>query len=152
MVGRSPAAARQLASRARRQIRAAGYRAPDAEPAAARAVVDAFFAAARGGDLGALAKLLHPDVVLRADGGPAHPRASALLHGAPAVARRAATYISAAFRVHVVPVNGAPGAVLTHEDRPVALLGFTVVAGRIAEIDAITDPDRLARLGLPGVP
>jgi RNA polymerase sigma-70 factor (ECF subfamily) len=150
MVGRSPAAARQLASRARRQVRGAGYRAPDTDRAAQRAVVDAFFAAARGGELGELAALLYPDVVLRADGGTAYPHASALLRGADAVARRVARFTgSPALRIRPSLVNGAVGAVLSHQGRPVALLGFTIVAGRISEIDAITDPDRLGRLGLP---
>jgi RNA polymerase sigma factor (sigma-70 family) len=150
MVGRSVAAARQLASRARRQVHSAGYRAPDTDRAAQRALVDAFFAAARGGDLGKLAALLYPDVVLRADGGAANPQASAVLYGADAVARRVAMFIGTlALRVRPSLVNGAAGAVLTREGRPVALLGFTIVAGRVSEIDAITDPDRLSRLDLP---
>jgi RNA polymerase sigma factor (sigma-70 family) len=149
MVGRSEAAARQLASRARRQVHQAGYRAPDTDRAAHRAVVDAFFTAARGGDLGTLAALLDPDVVLRADGGAARPQASAVLHGAAAVARRAAMFVLPTFQVHPALVNGAAGAVLTHEGRPVALLGFSIAAGRITEIDAITDPDRLSRPDLP---
>jgi RNA polymerase sigma-70 factor (ECF subfamily) len=149
MVGRSEAAARQLASRARRQVHLAGYRAPDTDRAAQRALVDAFFAAARGADLGKLAALLYPDVVLRAAGGAAHPQASAVLHGAAAVARRAAMFIRPVMQVRPSLVNGAAGAVLTYENRPVALLGFTIVAGRITEIDAITDPDRLSRLDLP---
>jgi RNA polymerase sigma-70 factor (ECF subfamily) len=149
MVGRSEAAARQLASRGRRQVHQAGYRAPDTDRAAQRALVDAFFTAARGGDLSKLTALLHPDAVLRADGGAARPQASALLHGAAAVARRVATFIRPAFQVRPALVNGAAGAVLTHEDRPIALLGFAIVAGRVTEIDAITDPDRLSRLDLP---
>jgi RNA polymerase sigma factor (sigma-70 family) len=148
MVGRSEAAARQLASRARRQVHRAGYRAPDTDRPAQRALVDAFFNAARGGDLGKLAALLDPDVVLRADGGAARPQASAVLHGAAAVARRAARFILSVFQVRPLLLNGAAGAVLTYEGQPVALLGFTIVAGRIAEIDAITDPDRLSRLDL----
>jgi RNA polymerase sigma factor (sigma-70 family) len=148
MVGRSQAAARQLASRARRQVRRTGYRAPDTDRAAQRVLVDAFFAAARGGDLGKLIALLDPDVVLRADGG-ADPQASALLHGAAAVARRAAMFIRPVLQVRPSLVNGAAGAVLSYEDRPVALLGFTIVAGRITEIDAITDHDRLSQLDLP---
>jgi RNA polymerase sigma-70 factor, ECF subfamily len=149
MVGRSEAAARQLASRARRQVHAAGYRPPDTGRAAQRTLVDAFFAAARDGDLGKLTALLYPDVVLIADGGTAHPQASAVLHGAAAVARRAARFIRPVFQVHPALVNGAAGAVLTYEGRPVALLGFTIAAGRITEIDAITDHDRLSRLDLP---
>jgi RNA polymerase sigma factor (sigma-70 family) len=148
MAGRSEAAARQLASRARRQVDQAGYRVPDTDRAAHRALVDAFFAAARDGDLGALSALLDPDVVLRAAGG-ARPQASAVLHGAADIARRAAKFVRPAFQVHPVLVNGGAGAVLTNEHRPVALLGFSVVAGLVTEIDAITDPDRLGRLDLP---
>jgi len=132
----------------RRQVHQAGYRVPDTGHAAHQALVDAFFTAARGGDLAALAALLDPDVVLRADGG-ARPQASAVLHGAAAVAMRAARFVLPTFGVHPVLVNGTAGAVLTHEGRPVALLGFSIAAGRITEIDAITDPDRLSRLGLP---
>lgn len=148
LAGRSEAAARQLASRARRQVRAAGYLPPDTNRAVQRALVNAFFAAARGGDLGKLAVLLDPDVMLRSDGG-AYPEASVVLHGAAAVARRAAMFVRPALRVHPSLVNGTVGAILSNEHRPVALLSFTVVAGRINRIDAITDPDRLSRLDLP---
>lgn len=148
MIRRSTAAARQLASRARRQVHAAGYRAPDTDRPAQRALVDAFFTAARGGDLGTLAVLLDPDVVLRADGGAARPQASAVLHGPTAVARRAATFIRPMFQVHPMLVNGAAGAVLTYEGQPIALLGFTIAAGRITAIDAITDPSRLSQFDL----
>lgn len=72
-----------------------------------------------------------------------------MLHGAGAVARRAAKFIRPVFQVRPALVNGAAGAILTYEGRPVALLGFTIVAGQITEIDAITDPDRLSRLNLP---
>jgi RNA polymerase sigma-70 factor (ECF subfamily) len=72
-----------------------------------------------------------------------------VLHGAEAVAKRAAMFIGPAFQVRPSLVNGAAGAIVIYQRRPVALLGFTIVAGRITEIDAITDPDRLSRLGLP---
>jgi RNA polymerase sigma factor (sigma-70 family) len=149
MLGRSAGAARQLASRARRQVRGAGATAPDTDLAAQRALVDAFFAAAHGGDFGTLVALLDPDVVLRSDGGPARPEASALLHGPAAVAGRAIRYLRSALEVHPALVNGAAGAVVAVNGRPIAVLGFTIVGGRIAEIDGITDPERLSRLGLP---
>jgi RNA polymerase sigma factor (sigma-70 family) len=149
MVGRSEAAARQLGSRARRQVRKAGYRVPDTDRAVQRTVVDAFFSAARGGNLAELAALLYPDVVLRADGGADRPQASAVLHGAAAVARRTARFIRPAFQVRPSLVNGAAGAVITYEGQPIALLGFTIADGQITEIDAITDPARLSRLDLP---
>ena len=89
MVGRTPAAAKQLASRARRRVRGAGLPAPDPDPARQRAVVDAFFAAARRGDFDALVAVLHPDVVARADFGARRPAVSPVIRGADAVARQA---------------------------------------------------------------
>src|SRR6266542_364504 len=148
MVGRSAAAARQLASRARRRVRGAGVRAPDADLAATRARVDAFFAAARGGDFDGLVALLDPDVVLRADGGATRPEASAVLRGAAAVAGRALMFARSAAQVRPVLVNGAAGVVTTVKGRPVTVMGFTVTGGRIAEIDGITDPERLSQLDL----
>ena len=148
MVSRSEAAARQLASRARRRIRAAGSTAPDASLAAQRAVVDAFFAAARDGDFGRLAALLDPDVVLRSDGGPAHPEVSAVVRGAAAVARQARMGAIPGAELRPVLVNGSPGAVIAVRGRPVLLMAFTVAGGNITEIDGIADPGRLRRLNL----
>jgi RNA polymerase sigma-70 factor (ECF subfamily) len=149
VVGCSPDAARQMASRARRRVRGAAP-APDAELASQRRVVDAFLAAARGGDLNALVALLDPDVVVRSDGGPAQPGGTRVLRGAAAVARAALSGARAgATRVmRPATVNGAAGAVLFEADRPVAVWGFTIAGGRIVEIDAIADPERLRRLGL----
>jgi RNA polymerase sigma factor (sigma-70 family) len=148
MVGRSEAAARQLASRARRRIQAAGAPVPDTSLAAQWAVVEAFFAAARGGEFGRLVALLDPDVVLRSDGGPAHPKASAVVRGAAAVARRARVGAIPEAELRRVLVNGAPGAVVVLRGRPVLLMAFTVAGGRITEIDGISDPDRLSRFNL----
>jgi RNA polymerase sigma-70 factor (ECF subfamily) len=144
MVDRSPAAARQLASRARRRVQGAAP-APDADLAAQRRVVDAFFAAARDGDFEALVAVLHPDVVSRGDGGPG---ASAVTRGAREVAARALTYARLAPFVRPALVNGAAGAVVAPRGEPFSVMGFTVVGGRIAEIDAITDPERLRALDL----
>lgn len=146
MVGRSPVAARQLASRARRRVHGADLRAPDADLARQREVVDAFFAAARGGDFRALVALLDPDVVLRADYGAGHP-ASRVFRGATEVAGQARSIPGAL--VHPALVNGAAGAVITVRGRPFAIMGFTVVEGRIVEIDAIGDPERVARTAAP---
>ena len=146
MVGRSPEAARQLASRARRRVRAGESRAPDPDPARQRAVVNAFFSAARRGDFDALVSMLHPDVVLRADFGPARPRASTVVRGGPAVARQARLGANPNAELHPALVNGAAGMVITLRGRPFAVLAFTVVDGRIAEIDAIGDPERVARV------
>jgi RNA polymerase sigma factor (sigma-70 family) len=149
MVGRSVVAARQLASRARRQVQQAGARASGADLATQRALVDAFFAAARAGDFGGLVALLDPGVVLRADGGAGRPEASAMLHGAADVASRALMFAGIWTQVCPVLVNGTAGAVLTHNGRPIIVMGFTIAGGRITDIDGITDPDRLSRLDLP---
>jgi RNA polymerase sigma-70 factor (ECF subfamily) len=146
MVGRSPTAARQLASRARRRVKGADLPAPDPDLARQRDVVDAFFLAARGGDLGALVALLDPDVVLRADFGARRPAASRVVRGAAAVARQAVLGALPGADLHPALVNGAAGAVVTVGGRPFAVLGFTVAEGRILEIDAIADPERVRRV------
>jgi RNA polymerase sigma-70 factor (ECF subfamily) len=147
MVGRSPTAARQLASRARRRVQGAAP-APDADLARQREVVDAFFAAARGGDFDALVAVLDPDVVLRSDGGLERPGASLEVHGAPAVARRALTFARLSPFVRPALVNGAAGVVVAPRGRPFSVMGFTVTGGRIVAIDALADPTRLRDLDL----
>jgi ketosteroid isomerase-like protein len=109
-------------------------------------VVDAFFRAARDGDFDALVGLLHPDVVLRSDFGARRPAAARVTRGPAAVARQALAGALPAARVRPALVNGAAGVVVTVGGRPFAVLGFTVAAGRIVEIDAIADPDRVRRL------
>ena len=146
MVGRSPTAARQLASRARRRVKGADIPAPDPDLARQRDVVDAFFLAARGGDPDALVALLDPDVVLRADFGARRPAASRVVRGAAAVARQAVLGALPGADLHPALVNGAAGAVVTVGGRPFAVLGFTVAEGRILEIDAIADPERVRRV------
>src|SRR5690242_2200357 len=150
-VGRSRATARQLASRARRRVRGADARTTDPDLARQRAVVDAFLAAAHHGDLDALVAVLDPDVVLRSDGGTAHPEASGVLHGAAAVADRALMVAQPSALKRPALVNGAAGVVITLGGQPVAVMGFTVSRGKIAEIDVIIDPERLLRLGLPAL-
>jgi RNA polymerase sigma factor (sigma-70 family) len=148
IVGRSPAAARQLASRARRRVKGAAP-VPDADLARQREVIDAFLAAARGGDFDALVAVLDPDVVLRADVGAVPAGASRVVRGAPAVAEQAL-----AFARRLGPfarpalVNGAAGVVAAPGGRPVSVLGFTVTRGKIVEIDILADPERLSRLDL----
>ena len=146
LVGRSEAAARQLASRARRRVRGAEPPVPDPDLARQRAVVDAFFRAARGGDLEGLVAVLHPEVVLRADFGARRPAAPRVVRGAEAVARQAQLAALTGAHLHPVLVNGAAGVVVTVGGRPFAVLGFTVAEGRILEIDAIADPDRVRRI------
>jgi len=148
MVGRSPATARQLASRGRRRVRGAEVPDPDPDTGRQREVVDAFFAAARHGDLDALVEALDPDIVLRSDAGAARPDASVLLHGAAAVAGRALMFADPSVLVRPALVNGAAGVVVSRDGRPVSVMGFTVSGGRIREIDVIADPERLVRLDL----
>jgi RNA polymerase sigma factor (sigma-70 family) len=147
MVDRSPAAARQLASRARRRVQGAAP-VPDADLAGQRKVVDAFFAAARDGDFDALVAVLDPDVVSRSDGGTLRPGATGVVRGAREVAARALTFARLSPFVRPALVNGAAGAVVAPRGEPFSVMGFTVVGGRIVEIDAITDPERLRELDL----
>jgi len=149
MVERTPAAARQLASRARRRVRVATPDAPTTDLTLQRALVDAFFAAARDADFDALVGLLHPDVVLRIDRGAAFPATSMLLQGAEAVTHQASRglrslFVSPGMQLRPALVNGAAGVVVTAADgRPVTVIGFTIADGKIVEIDAISDPQRL---------
>ena len=147
MIERSPAAARQLASRARRRVQGAAP-APDPDLAHQREVVDAFFAAARDGDFDALVAVLDPDVVLRADGGPARPGRTVVLHGARAVAGQAVTGSRFAPFVRPALINGTAGVVVAASGRALSVMGFTVAHGRIVAIDVLYDPERLADLDL----
>jgi RNA polymerase sigma factor (sigma-70 family) len=147
MVGRSPEATRQLASRARRRVQGEAP-APDPDLTRQREVVDAFFAAARDGDFEALVAVLDPDVVLRADGGAGRPRATFVVRGARAVAERASGYARLAPFVRPALINGAAGAVVTPKGRPFSVMAFTVRGGKIVAIDALADPARLAELDL----
>ena len=140
IVDRSPDAARQLASRARRRVRGADRDAPVAD----RKVVDAFLAAAREGDFAGLLAVLDPDVVVRADDGGG---ALQVVAGARVVATRA-RYFSGRRVAHPAIVDGLPGFVATEDGRPVAVLAFTVAGGRITAIDALEGAERLAPLGL----
>jgi RNA polymerase sigma-70 factor (ECF subfamily) len=150
IAGRTPEAVRQLASRARRRVQGAPT-VPDTGLARQREVVDAFFAAARAGDFEALVAVLDPDVVLRSDGGTARPAASRILNGAEAVAGGALTYARAALALHPVLVNGTAGVVVGAPGRVFSVMAFTVADGRIVAIDALADPDRLARLDLSDI-
>jgi len=149
VVGRTPAAARQLASRARRRVSGAELARPDSDLARQREVVDAFFAAARDGDFDALLKLLHPGVMLRIDAGSVHAAGSLEIRGAADVARQALSGLTTLLRaVHLTPVlvNGSAGVVITLRDRPVTVIGFTIADGKIVEMDGIADPERVRRI------
>jgi RNA polymerase sigma-70 factor (ECF subfamily) len=144
---RSPSAVRQLASRARRRVQGAAA-VPDRDVTQQRVVVDAFFAAARDGDFEALVAVLDPDVVLRSDGGALRPGASVVLHGAAEVASQALMFARLSPFVRPALVNGAAGVVVAPSGRPVSIMGFTVRDGKIVEIDAVADPERLRELDL----
>ena len=150
IVARSPVATRQLASRARRRVQGATQH-PQADPKEQRALVDAFLAAARGGDFDALVAVLDPDVVFRIDRGllPVAAREPAVVRGAAEVARTALRR-GAPFARFCRPaiVNGAVGAVVVPGDRPIAVVGFTIADGLIVELDLIADPDKLGAVSL----
>ena len=147
MVDRSPQATRQLASRARRRVREAAP-APDPDLTRQRAVVDAYFAAARDGDLEALVAVLDPDVVLRAhrrDGDPLELRGAGPVASGAMTARRFAPYVRPAL------VNGAAGAIAFDGERPFAVLAFTVIGDRAVAIDVFNDPELVGRLDIRGI-
>ncbi len=148
IVDRSPEAARQLASRARRRVRSAAP-VTDADLTTQREAVDAFVAAARDGDFEALVAVLDPDVVLRADAAPGLPAgASVEVHGAREVASRALTFSRLDLLQRPALVNGAAGIVSMRDGKPFSVGGITVRGGRIVEIDILSDPERLAQLDL----
>jgi RNA polymerase sigma factor (sigma-70 family) len=147
IVDRSPEAARQLASRARRRVQG-GNTVPDADLDTQREVVDAFLAASRDGDFDALVAVLDPDVVLRADLGPLPGGGSREVRGAAAVAGQALTYSRLGLRVQPALVNGAAGTVSIRDGEPFSVGGVTVRGGKIVEIDILADPERLRRLDL----
>jgi RNA polymerase sigma-70 factor (ECF subfamily) len=147
MVGRTPDAARQLASRARRRVKGAAP-APEGAVAEQRQVVDAFFAAARGGDFEALVSVLDPDVVLRSDGGPSRPKLSRVIRGAEAVARSATGAALPNAVLRPVLVNGAAGVMVLLKGQLFTVMAFTVRNGKVVELDVLADPERLSQLSL----
>ncbi|OBI98047.1 sigma-70 family RNA polymerase sigma factor [Mycobacterium asiaticum] len=145
IVEKSPEATRKLASRARRRIQQADP-VPDSDLTAQHDAVAAFFAAGRSGDFDRLVAVLHPQVVLHGDFGGGTP--GVRVKGATSVAELARGYAGPEREVRTAVVNGAAGAVVFIAGRAVAVMGFLVRAGRIAAIDVLADPDRLARLNL----
>jgi RNA polymerase sigma-70 factor (ECF subfamily) len=150
IVGRSPAAARQMASRARRRVQG---EVPPSDPdlTEQQRVVDAFLAAARGGDFDALLELLDPDVVLRADAGALALAGPREVRGAQAVLEQISRFRQGAGNGRAVLVNGAPGFVVIREGVLAVVAGFTVSGGRIMELDLLVDPQRLAGIDLSAV-
>ena len=149
IVERSPEATRKLASRARRRIHDAAP-SPDTDLVAQHAVVDAFFAAGRAGDFERLVAVLDPDVSLHGDFGPG-PAGLRSVRGASTVAGLARGYAAPEREVRPAVVNGAAGAVIFVDDRATAVMGFVVRGGRIAAIDVLADPERVARVDLGAV-
>ena len=143
IVGRTPAAARQLASRGRRRVQGAAPR-PDTDLAHQREIVDAFLAASRAGDFDALLAVLDPDVIFRIDTGKISALARPPITGAAAVARQVLSRGSRlAPQARPAIVNGAAGAIVGPGRRPFAVVGFTIAEGRITAIDVVIDPDKL---------
>jgi RNA polymerase sigma factor (sigma-70 family) len=147
IVDRSPEAARQLASRARRRVQGEPAT-PDADLHTQREVLDAFLAAAREGNFEALLEVLDPDVVLRADRGAVSIGASRVVRGAANVGRQAFAFSRLDIEVRPALVNGAVGTVTLRDGRPFAIAGFTIRNRRIVEMDVFADPERLSRLDL----
>ena len=147
IVDRSPDAARQLASRARRRVQGEAP-IPDADVNTQREVLDAFLAAAREGDFEGLLKVLDPDVVLRADRGAASIGGSRVVRGAANVARQAQAFSRLDIDVRPALVNGAVGTVTLRDGQPFAIAGFTIRNRRIVEMDVFADPERLSELEL----
>jgi RNA polymerase sigma-70 factor, ECF subfamily len=147
IVDRSPAAARQLASRARRRVRSAAP-VPDADVSTQRELVDAFLAASREGDLDALVAVLDPDVMLRADRGAVPAAALREIRGAGAVAHQALTYSRLGVVAQPALINGAAGLVVKRDGRTFAVMGFTIADRKIVEIDIVADQPRLRLLDL----
>ena len=148
ILDRSPAAAKQLASRARRRVRGSPSAGNAVDPARQRAVANAFDAASRDGDFEGLLAVLDPDVVLRADTGDGPLGPSRLVRGAAAVATQAQSYAGMARFAHPVLVNGAPGYLIAPNRKPFAVITFATRDDKIIEIDVLADPVRLSRMNL----
>ncbi len=147
IVDRTPTAARQLASRARRKIQ--GAHLPDPDVAKQREVVEAFLAAARTGEFEKLLEILDPDVVLRADFGTA--RVATLVRGAHEVITQARLYADNAQYTRHALVNGVPGSVAIRKGRLTAVSSMTIVDGKIVQIDILADPERLKQVQISGL-
>jgi RNA polymerase sigma-70 factor, ECF subfamily len=151
ILDRSPAAAKQLASRARQRIRAGGTPTTVTDLSRQWEVIDAFFAAATEGDFDALLAVLDPDVVLRADAGTSPLGPSHVVRGPRAVIAQARQFAPLGRHAHRVLVNGGPGAIVVAQGQPLALASITVVGDKITELNFLADPERLARLDLSAV-
>jgi RNA polymerase sigma-70 factor, ECF subfamily len=142
ILGRSSMATRQLASRARRRVQGRTLE-PDADLSTQRAVVDAFFAAARRGDFEGLVAVLDPDAVLRSDGGTLRRNLSVVVRGAEVIASNAVRFADPHSVLRPAVINGAAGMLAERRGHVYSVMAFTVIGGKIVEIDAVVDPDRL---------
>ncbi|MEE1810247.1 RNA polymerase sigma factor SigJ [Streptomyces sp. BE133] len=147
MIERTPAAARQLASRARRRVQGQAP-VPDPDLTRQRRAVDAFFAAARDGEFDALVSVLDPDVVLRSDGGVARARHTVVISGARTVAGQALTFGRLSPFARSALINATAGVVVVANGQPLSVMAFTVTDGKIVAIDVLADPERLKQLDL----
>jgi RNA polymerase sigma-70 factor (ECF subfamily) len=144
IVGRTPAAARQLASRARRRVNAAAVPQFDPDLARQREVVDAFYAAARNADFDGLLQVLDPDIVLRTEYGASRP--GSVVNGASAVAKQ--VRVPRGGDLRPLLVNGVIGALISRDEQPYSVMVFTVANNRIVRIDVIRDTDRIHRVAV----
>ena len=147
LLGKSPAATRQLASRARRRVQRdtpSEVTISDGEASAGQDTVSAFFAAAQAGDFEALVRVLHPEVVLRCDGGDGPSELTLLLRGRRDVASQATMYGRLAPHAQAVWVNGTPAVVVTVGGQVRSVMAFSVAGGQITEINVLADPQRLS--------
>ena len=149
IVDRTPDAARQLASRARRRVRDVNV--PDRDPANKRKIVDAFFDAVRDGDFDGLLAVLDPDIVLRSDGGRLRAHDSVIVRGAEAVARGAVRFRRLAATTRRARVDGKPGAVAFRNEKPYSVMSFTVAHGKVVAIEILVDPERIRDLDLSAI-
>jgi RNA polymerase sigma-70 factor (ECF subfamily) len=147
IVDRSPQAARQLASRARRRVQGEN-RIPDADLDTQREVIDAFVSAAREGDFEKLLEVLDPDVVLRADSGAVRLGSATVVRGAANLARQAMSFSRLDLEVRPALINGAAGSVTLRDGQPFSIAGFTIRNRRIVEMDVFADPERLRQIDL----
>ncbi|MFD7734065.1 sigma-70 family RNA polymerase sigma factor [Kitasatospora phosalacinea] len=150
LLDKTPAAVRQAVSRARKRVKERAPE-PDRDPAAQRAAVEAFLAASREGDFAGLVAVLAPDAVLRADGGAAMAALSKVIRGGTVIASSAQGFRHLAPFARLVLVNGTYGTLTVVDGKPVSVMSFTVVDGLVAQIDVLSDPDRLAALAPPGL-
>lgn len=146
ILGKSTEATRKLASRARQRMHAVDPAEIETDPASQRAVVNAFFAASRDGDIDTLLTLLHPEITFHADGGAARPAASATIRGPQNVTRRAAAFAIAHATFQPVMLNGSAAVIVRSTRQPVSIMAFVISHDRIAQIYSLLDPPRIEQL------